>query len=1523
MYRANLKSDPSNRQNSGSPYQMDPIYDYGVQYHSMDDTFSDFIYYLTKNSPISMIFTNLISIIISFQWVILSLNPYLHLYWGVEPSVKHILDLLGYISLTKSPPFTHTSYLPLLITIFAVFVSSEMLLNGVNLYYMRKNYINKTLCGVLFYICMTLYTILFPFICSISSVYINVALNSNIEETANDSLSVLVLILLFYSFGRMITLTIFVNYNMSFESVVFQSWRSSSMSRLLLSLGLMSCLSPILSTTTSRFPSLHIVILIISFFNLVIELYEIHWVLDWQFYIMGSSLLTSCIVCVFIIADAINSTINLQYYIFVFAPVVFLIGLHVLYYYNHIIIKKTLAALSNKNYVKTVRSPARVIRDFKIGLQHNHPNVIKSKFVKDIVNKFPNSLEIYLFFGRFSLVISTCPISINEIGAFFHPKTSFSPIISHVFISMKRLMAPTSYEELETYDKHVVNIKKTLYFLLGSGKQLYDFILDELTGNIPNATLTFERLYNVTFYRMFKFVQRYPGSYDGEYFINLLSNIFPDSKELKELKYLHNYNPDYANLISSYMPALINARLKNPNAFIPYRPEYQKKCNTNVQPLYPSYQTPEEPEMEEEMDNIENNDEQNEIEKHEKRLFKSKGPYENVLKKWYIYALLFISFLLPIILNPFFFHQNTVFRTRGNHLVFSWYLLARLERFITFLYGSVFFTHSDDSWNQFIGEVNTSAEDWRLFIIDYLDNLQHSILHTTSDFEINLAIGNDIRSTLMNLLSSTINFPLIPGDDVTIAQGMMFMTFIGMEILTVDSVFIKKKGDIPYTINILREMHNYLHNIYYPYVEILRTINFESDPPINIPMYAALIIEFVAMTITAIVLIIITRTAISRSNLFFTTLRETSKSAITHVRQYFIKQQNDIGMISRQKHKSYRAYSFTFILEYVLPIILMTLMILCCIILDYFLYACYNKQIQREIDLYEVYTYVSQNVSYAEQLHEEILFEDYLSPIGININNNVQQIDDLIGSVGSVQTIWGDRGNLFCPLCTRRELYMTKTSDGPTHETKVFDWLASISFAIHSSLSPSFLTPIHFNVSNNFFFEYIYTLDNFATELESQCNALLYTTVKWQYIVYGIMILIMIIFHIFIFFIIQRADAPFTEMVKLLKLLPEKALSKDTLRILTENFWDFTVDHFEFDPSYYDKVLEKLPDGVIIIDQNRTIITYNHQAENIIDAKIISKGENLFKENLFLIDFTVMDSNDGPQNQSLKEIINNYLFDDRITLPNYKLKGFQGAPGNQKSCWYSLTILPIFDEVPDQSIYQSRGADNFALIFQDIGHEVSKQSLLDQENKKYMDIIYQILPQQIADRLLQPNNGMRSFSFLVPKVAISFCDIVSFTPWCAQQKPEVVVNCLNQMFKVFDALCSKYCHVTKIKCIGDCYMSAAGVFSEGIDPSIPGRQMVNFDLDSIAGISTVNEENNTSLRVRIGIAYGGPVVAGVMGIQKPVFDIWGETVNEAQHMESSGEPMHVHIQEELYNIVCDEPLVFKPRNDGTWLVRRY
>lgn len=190
--------------------------------------------------------------------------------------------------------------------------------------------------------------------------------------------------------------------------------------------------------------------------------------------------------------------------------------------------------------------------------------------------------------------------------------------------------------------------------------------------------------------------------------------------------------------------------------------------------------------------------------------------------------------------------------------------------------------------------------------------------------------------------------------------------------------------------------------------------------------------------------------------------------------------------------------------------------------------------------------------------------------------------------------------------------------------------------------------------------------------------------------------------------------------------------------------------------------------------------------------------------------------------------------------------------------------------------------DREKIILEELRNEKEKSELL----------LLNILPRSIISRLHQ---GEKIIADRIPDVSILFADMVGFTKMATRMPASDLVNRLNRLFTAFDKLSVRF-GLEKIKTIGDAYMVAGGVPEPHDDHAGAIADM------ALAMLDTANQEAQQSdggLQIRIGI-HSGPVVAGVIGTQKFVYDMWGDTVNLASRLESHGTPGKIKVSHETY-----------------------
>ena len=179
------------------------------------------------------------------------------------------------------------------------------------------------------------------------------------------------------------------------------------------------------------------------------------------------------------------------------------------------------------------------------------------------------------------------------------------------------------------------------------------------------------------------------------------------------------------------------------------------------------------------------------------------------------------------------------------------------------------------------------------------------------------------------------------------------------------------------------------------------------------------------------------------------------------------------------------------------------------------------------------------------------------------------------------------------------------------------------------------------------------------------------------------------------------------------------------------------------------------------------------------------------------------------------------------------------------------------------------------------------------EREKSERLLLNILPAPIAARLKQTSEIIADH---FENVSILFADIVNFAPLAAGMPPVEMIKVLNTFFSTLDALVDQH-GLEKIKTVGDAYMAVGGLPLPRPDHL---EAVADTALDLLACTAKFSRWDEELFQVRIGI-HAGPVVAGVIGVKKFSYDLWGDTVNVASRMESHGLPGKIQVTQKVYD----------------------
>ncbi|MGK7923351.1 MAG: adenylate/guanylate cyclase domain-containing protein, partial [Trichodesmium sp.] len=187
---------------------------------------------------------------------------------------------------------------------------------------------------------------------------------------------------------------------------------------------------------------------------------------------------------------------------------------------------------------------------------------------------------------------------------------------------------------------------------------------------------------------------------------------------------------------------------------------------------------------------------------------------------------------------------------------------------------------------------------------------------------------------------------------------------------------------------------------------------------------------------------------------------------------------------------------------------------------------------------------------------------------------------------------------------------------------------------------------------------------------------------------------------------------------------------------------------------------------------------------------------------------------------------------------------------------------------------------------------------LQESHEKSDRLLMNILPEPIAFKLKHDTSAIADY---FEESTILFSDIVGFTPLAAKISPIKLVDLLNQIFSQFDHIAEFY-GLEKIKTIGDAYMVAGGL---PVPKKNHAEAIANMALDMQQEIIKFTTDIGQKFQIRIGIN-SGPVVAGVIGKKKFIYDLWGDAVNVASRMESSGEPGKIQVTSHTYDLLKEQ-----------------
>ena len=503
-----------------------------------------------------------------------------------------------------------------------------------------------------------------------------------------------------------------------------------------------------------------------------------------------------------------------------------------------------------------------------------------------------------------------------------------------------------------------------------------------------------------------------------------------------------------------------------------------------------------------------------------------------------------------------------------------------------------------------------------------------------------------------------------------------------------------------------------------------------------------------------------------------------------------------------------------------------------------------------------------------------------------------------------------------------------------------------------STLSLSLLW--YFNISYPDLVLQTYTISiNQAMEFQSN--------VKVTYIIAPIVIFDVVIFICGILLIprfIRSGEVAQWAMRLMLFCQPNIVLqSRPIIKILSNDFTTDENDENDEKSSFFESIVANLSDPVIFLD-NEFIIRSSNTAFN----KLFG-GDKIGTSLLNLFHYTPTNSLPESTENSINSTYNINNSDDannyHFYMENYQCKSksliafeatlknilaarvapvyngdvYVSIKGEERLLHLDLFAVNSEGEIQKKTLPPDF-ISTFALEIKNISNLVEFQARLEEEKFKIHKIYDQVLPKAIVERVMMDINNNKTekdICYDIQSASIIFIDIVEFSKWSTSVEPAAVMATINSINEEFDRIMNKYPTLTKIKSLGDNYLAAGGIFEEVNQPQVHARQILCFGLDCISALDIYNAQQNMSLKIRVGANTGGPVVAGLLNLTKPSFEVLGDSINLASELERTSLPMNVHIPRHVYELILSneflikdgEELIFREKVYQTYLITGY
>lgn len=393
--------------------------------------------------------------------------------------------------------------------------------------------------------------------------------------------------------------------------------------------------------------------------------------------------------------------------------------------------------------------------------------------------------------------------------------------------------------------------------------------------------------------------------------------------------------------------------------------------------------------------------------------------------------------------------------------------------------------------------------------------------------------------------------------------------------------------------------------------------------------------------------------------------------------------------------------------------------------------------------------------------------------------------------------------------------------------------------------------------------------------------------------------------------------------LKLLLFCPANIVfqSQTISKLLSNDFSNSETDENEESSQFYENIIAHYPDPVIFVDTEMKINSVNDAFYMIFNKDISEvfhkKLNEVFNNSNFLNTIeNIMNENEPPYYHGNVDLeINKEMFTFDVSLVAVNINGEiqkQTAPMDSISM-FTITMINITNSVKLNDTYIKEKESVKKLLSASIPKNFLNQPAKITKIENKTDSVQG--SSSVSASLSDPLLDMFNVCFKVNNASIIAIKIVGISN---QQNLNTIefVQRLNSIYNEFDKILStsNYGDMTRISSFSGTFVAAAGLLNDSVSPQTHAKQAMSFASDIISCFDKLK----TSFDIRVGISTGGPMVAGILDLSQPVFELFGSPISIAMHLAETGNSMQIHIPQLVYDLVYSEKYVFKEAEDVTY-----